>query len=756
MPGWPQGRGNEFCTPSMADLFGDGHLEILSTDTQLGVCVRRGDGTMLPGWPIAVPDNDVRSTPLAYDLNGDGKKGIIFSRNGDEVRVYTTDGKLFPGFPKRFPGIGQQSFVLTSAGNLVCGNNIIDLLKGTTTQLAGESGGEAPCLLTDAAGELVSVAPRIPSRRTPDPATAVPDGAGYYSDSAVAADIDGDGNVEVLFGNREGGYHAVRKNGTEAPGWPKFLTPSGDSGMAVGNLSGDTLQVVINADGGRIYVFDETAPATTPLPWPTFLANNLRNGMPDLEKAPRRPAQLLSVKAEVLEKVLSEGSWDAAISLYQDAVLTVKQNAATFDASQAAQLQQAGLLSIARVLNTRAKRFDEAAAQYQEAIAAAPETWSACQALVECTDLVRLHPQFANARASLQRAVAVYLPVLDRLQGENADLCRYAAAQACALLDQPEGGALFQSLANNFLAEPCLASMVKAYVEYDGLPFLLNLSERHWHSLEVKTKNLTPESNLQAQVQVLLEVDANSPTSEAFPMTLRLKAPADQAALLGADWKAGEDGQLHREVQRDLSSTPLGTFRANRELLFSERQPEDWLTVRREVTRVDDRHMHVRVFFQESALKRVEFGFMTSRTGAKIDPSSVSPAGAVFNNEGEVRFNSWGAERNGMSLADGITVEANIELPAGTKFFYPEIQVRAWGDEEEIQVEPRTATESVRGQVEKIEYELSSKRRFKVISAKKDNIYWSFTLDKLDADAVAQASPAVSIPAAGATELMIR
>ena len=103
VPGWPQGRGNPFCTPSLADLFGDGQLEILSTDIRQGVCVRRGDGTMLPGWPITVPDNDVRSTPLAGDLFGDGKQEIVFTRNRGEVRVYSLDGKPLPGFPNSFP-----------------------------------------------------------------------------------------------------------------------------------------------------------------------------------------------------------------------------------------------------------------------------------------------------------------------------------------------------------------------------------------------------------------------------------------------------------------------------------------------------------------------------------------------------------------------------------------------------------------------------------------------------------------------------
>ena len=76
---------------------------------------------MLPGWPVSVPDNDVRSTPLAFDLLGDGEKEIIFLRPEGEVRIYTLDGKPFRDYPKRFPVGWQQSFVLTETGNLVVG-----------------------------------------------------------------------------------------------------------------------------------------------------------------------------------------------------------------------------------------------------------------------------------------------------------------------------------------------------------------------------------------------------------------------------------------------------------------------------------------------------------------------------------------------------------------------------------------------------------------------------------------------------------
>jgi beta-lactamase regulating signal transducer with metallopeptidase domain/Leucine-rich repeat (LRR) protein/tetratricopeptide (TPR) repeat protein len=718
--GWPQGDGNWFCAPSLADLEGDGRLEILESD-KLGVCIRRGDGTMLPGWPIAVPDNDVRSTPLAFDLLGDGKKEIIFLRHEGEVRIYMLDGKPLRDYPKRFRLGWQQSFVLTETGNLVAGGALVDLLKGTTTTLPGRAGGNAPCLLKDPeTGEFTNLGPS---------------GDGYYDDSAVAADIAGDGKVATLYGGRDGVHHAMRQDGTEAPGWPKLLTPAGDSGMAVGNLSGDTLQVVSNADGGRIYVFDEPAPATTPIPWPMFMANNLRNGMPGHPDVPRATATIPAAgeKALELRKALSQGNWDAAISIYREALAAVRQNATRFEAAEAARMEQAGLLSIARVLNTRAKRFDEAAAFYRQAIEAAPDTWPACQALIECMDLARLHPDATQAKAAFEGAIDACLPAL-KAAGDEADLRRYAAAQACAQAGRSEGTALLEALEQD--ASPVVASMAKSFTDYDGLPFLLNLSECQWHTADVKTKDLKPEDKAQSKVELLLEIAPNSPASEDFPVTLWLKAPADEAAKLGAGWQAGADGQLQRQVERKLVSAPLGTFRGSRELLSSWSESLDSVTVRREVSRVDKRHMHVKIFFQ-STLPSPAFSFSTSGTGARIDPASVTPGGAFYNNEGEVRFISRGGDNDTVDLAAGVTVEATVELPEGTGCFYPEAWVGGWGADEEIQVEPRTATDSVRGQIEKIQYEITSKRGFKVISAAR-RANWRCTLARLTGDAAAE------------------
>lgn len=735
VPGWPQGQGNCFCTPSLADLFGDGRLEILSTDIQQGVCVRRGDGSMLPGWPIAVPDNDVRSTPLAMDISGDGEKEIIFTRDEGEICVYHLDGTPFPGFPRRFNVPGQQNFVpVRLADNngyqLMHGGKAIDLIRGTVTNLAGGWLGEAPCLLPDTAtGHLLSLSPQIPEGAHYNNKH-VSGSPGWYTDSAVAADIDGHGEPAVFFSNRDGGYHAVRNDGSELPGWPKRLTPGADSGMAVGDLYGDgSLEVVAPGDGGRIYVFDCAGSADKAAAWPLFMANNLRNGIPGAHPLPRARAggAPLTAQAKALKQALTTGQWDTAIDLYQHAVQTIAANKRHFDARRAAQLQQAGLLSIARVLNTRSSRFVEAAEMYRRAIMQAPEDWSSCQALSECSDLVRLHPELPQAREALNGAVTACLPALAHLQIPEADLCRYAAAQACVQLGRSESLPLFQGLTTS--ASPCVAAMAKAYLPYAGLPFLLNLLFRQTYTVNATTRDLTPENMEATQVQTQLQVDPSTQTAEEFPMHLRVSTDFLPYTAQKDKWTKDAGGRYFQDFDRTL---PNGNF--NREDLLTGQESQQLLTVHRTVERIDARHERVKIYYQ-SPLKQIEYGFETRGTGARIDPTSVLPAKCnLYNNEGEVRFSyGCGCWSNSPSPANGVTIEATVELPAGMKCFYPEILVRAWGGGQEVNMQPHTATQRILGSYDGMRYDLSSPRPFK-LQTSKTNLFYAFTMKKLDAE----------------------
>jgi thermitase len=97
--------------PTLADLTSDGFPEIIlqieaGSTGYSGLEVRRGDGTLLPGWPVSLLRWRVNSAPVVGDVNGDGSPEIVITTqlpaygDGSDVRAYDTTGQLLPGFPK--------------------------------------------------------------------------------------------------------------------------------------------------------------------------------------------------------------------------------------------------------------------------------------------------------------------------------------------------------------------------------------------------------------------------------------------------------------------------------------------------------------------------------------------------------------------------------------------------------------------------------------------------------------------------------
>ena len=117
--GWPVAFHNEQTIsflyspqPSLADLNLDGTDEIAIGDYQGNMHILDGDGTPLPGWPQQTNGFAMNSAAIA-DLNGDGRLNIIAADTGFDVfaseffdsdsypRVYAwnSDGTLLAGWP---------------------------------------------------------------------------------------------------------------------------------------------------------------------------------------------------------------------------------------------------------------------------------------------------------------------------------------------------------------------------------------------------------------------------------------------------------------------------------------------------------------------------------------------------------------------------------------------------------------------------------------------------------------------------------
>jgi hypothetical protein len=117
-PGWPQ-YVNQVIWSSVAlgDLDGDGRLEIVHGSglftgypdpRGFEVNAWRSDGTKLPGWPVPTGGR-VFSSPALADLDGDGKLEVIVGSQDGQVYAFRFDGRPVRGWPVTPRTTGGQS-----------------------------------------------------------------------------------------------------------------------------------------------------------------------------------------------------------------------------------------------------------------------------------------------------------------------------------------------------------------------------------------------------------------------------------------------------------------------------------------------------------------------------------------------------------------------------------------------------------------------------------------------------------------------
>jgi hypothetical protein len=221
------GRESISATPAIADLNGDGKLEIVVTTYDGTIYVVRSDGSVMPGWPIMLPavpscaldepkqepcmDTTTRITrgafasPVVADMDGDGKREIIQAAFDGNVYIKKLDGTDLPGWPVRphytGPGGGEYNRIMTTpAVTDFNGDGIPDLVVGSNEKINTNSGA---FYLLDGRGTLAPGGAIMPNWPITEISLNIFPLVGEgVPNSPAAADFDGDGVPEaVMHGN---------------------------------------------------------------------------------------------------------------------------------------------------------------------------------------------------------------------------------------------------------------------------------------------------------------------------------------------------------------------------------------------------------------------------------------------------------------------------------------------------------------------------------------------------------------------------
>jgi hypothetical protein len=273
LPGWPQlvqpragSTAAVESSPTVADLDHNGHKEIIvgagSVDVsgqQGGVVAFNANGSVrfrMQTMTLA-GQNGVEGTPAVGDVNGDGFADVVFG--SFDHRIYALDrfGRALPGFPIDSLDTIWDSPALYDAGHI----GRMDIFLG------GDASPGGPCGTQTWSGIMRAIrvsgsGPQVLWSRCRHQ---------IYQSSPAIGDLDGTGRMALVVGTGTGpsGDAAATNslnafyldNGANVPGWPVVLNGPIFGSPVIGDINGNHKNDVIvtacaTCNDGRVWAFN--------------------------------------------------------------------------------------------------------------------------------------------------------------------------------------------------------------------------------------------------------------------------------------------------------------------------------------------------------------------------------------------------------------------------------------------------------------------------------------------------------------------
>lgn len=216
------------------DIDGDGKGEIVVSTHLTGsansgsLYAFKANGDAVNGFPVILDGGAIR-TPVLADIDGNGTMEIILAvRNWPDgfIYVYKGDGTVLTGWPVRMDDVPGSAVAVG------------DINGDGQPEIIAESYRSLHAYETD--GSLLPGFPFTPG-----------DNRVFSYSSPVLADLDGDGNREIVFGDHSldlgnGQIYVLKYDGSILPGWPKTTSAWIFGPPSIADVDGDgTLDILV-------------------------------------------------------------------------------------------------------------------------------------------------------------------------------------------------------------------------------------------------------------------------------------------------------------------------------------------------------------------------------------------------------------------------------------------------------------------------------------------------------------------------------
>jgi hypothetical protein len=200
----------------------------------------RHDPDLLPGYPMSTA-GELSASPSYVDLEGRHQLDLVFATTDGELFALRPNGQEVPGFPvwsrserqidplnpENYPARAYRDPVLRNAHEPLSGIAVGDLFGDGRLEIVATSE-NADVYAWDAHGRLLRGFPQhsnprywslpVPTPQAPTPHGRLPS-RGNWS-PPVLADLQGNGQLDILMTAFDGFVYAFQPSGRPVPGWP--------------------------------------------------------------------------------------------------------------------------------------------------------------------------------------------------------------------------------------------------------------------------------------------------------------------------------------------------------------------------------------------------------------------------------------------------------------------------------------------------------------------------------------------------------
>lgn len=261
--------------PAVVDLDGDDDLEIVFGDYDSNIQVYHHDGTVMSGWPVAVPATLTDGPVAIGDMRGNGDLLLLAGTTNGYVYAYETDGTAVPGWPfntnqaaSAYVSIGALGGPYPRMAAVAAGERLFfvnddgDAHHGFYWSWPGKTI-SAPVAIGDVDGDGLAEAVGAASDRVFAVHGTVPSGVfsrtvpSDVSDAVTLGDFDLDGDVEVVVPTEDGSLYLLQDDGSDFAGsWP-FVSSTGSalsSGAIANCLSTGEPEIAVAAFNWHVHL----------------------------------------------------------------------------------------------------------------------------------------------------------------------------------------------------------------------------------------------------------------------------------------------------------------------------------------------------------------------------------------------------------------------------------------------------------------------------------------------------------------------